>query len=210
MIAWALKSVINIPHTQLIFIALAGHEERFGIKKTLQEILGFNPTILLLDQVTDGQLCTVLTAQEFLDSDEDVLITSADTYVVSDMENDIAQRSQDCCGIISVADLPGDRWSFARTDKNGQVTEVAEKVRLSNHASTGLYYFSNGRQLVEVAKEMINNEEMTRGEYYVIPVYQKYIERGWQVSISVAQELWDMGTPEALARFEEHITLERQ
>jgi dTDP-glucose pyrophosphorylase len=209
MISWALNSVKHIPHTQIVFIALTEHEECFGIKKVLEHILGHSPTIVLIDQVTDGQLCTVLAAHDFLDSDEDVLITSSDTFVLSDLENDIAHRSRDCCGIISVADMLGDRWSFARVDEKGQVLEVAEKVRISKHVSTGLYYFSNSQQLVEIAEEMIQNKEMIHGEYYVIPVYQKYIERGWQVTISVAQEMWDMGTPEALKKFEEHIMLEK-
>lgn len=209
MIAWALDSIRHIPHTKMVFIALAEHEERFGIKNILKDILGFSPTVVFLDDVTDGQLCTVLAARDFLDSEEDVLIASADTYVLSDLQNDIANRSHQCCGIISVADLPGDRWSFARTDESGTVIEVAEKVRISDYASTGLYYFSNSKQLVEVADEMIHNKEMTRGEYYVIPVYQKYIEHGWKVTISIAQEMWDMGTPEALKKFKEFITLEK-
>ncbi len=209
MIAWALNSVRHIPHTQIIFIVLAEHEERYRIKQMLERILGFSPKIVLIDQVTDGQLCTVLAANDLLDSDEDVLIGSSDTYIVSDLRKDIAQCSSECCGIISVADLPGDRWSFARTDESGRVIEVAEKIRISNHASTGLYYFSNGRQLVEVAEEIIRNREKTRGEYYVIPVYQKFVEHGWQVNVSLAQEMWDMGTPEALVKFVKHINSEK-
>ena len=125
---------------------------------------------------------------------------------MSDLARDIAQRAADCSGIISVANMPGDHWSFARTDATGRVVEVAEKARISDYASTGLYYFAYGRQFVEVAEEMIRNREKMRGEYYVIPVYQNYIERGWRVEISMAKEMWDMGTPEALATFEQHLT----
>ena len=74
---------------------------------------------------------------------------------------------------------PGDRWSFARTDASGRVVEVAEKRRISELASTGLYYFSHADELVATAREMFANGETTRGEYYVMPVYQKYIARGW-------------------------------
>ena len=45
----------------------------------------------------------------------------------------------------------------------------------------------------------------TCGEYYLIPVYQKYVDRGLRVELSVAQAMWDMGTPEALAAFERHL-----
>ena len=125
--------------------------------------------------------------------------------MVSDLASTIANRPANCAGIISVANVPGDRWSFARTDDQGRVVEVAEKVRISDHASTGLYYFSSGCQFVEVGDAMIRAGEKTRGEYYVIPIYQKYIERGWLVTIAPAVEMWDMGTPEALNIFKNHL-----
>jgi hypothetical protein len=52
---------------------------------------------------------------------------------------------------------------------------------------------------------MIRNGEKTRGEYYVIPVYQKLIDQGQRVDISVASAMWDMGNPEALALYEVHL-----
>jgi UDP-N-acetylglucosamine diphosphorylase / glucose-1-phosphate thymidylyltransferase / UDP-N-acetylgalactosamine diphosphorylase / glucosamine-1-phosphate N-acetyltransferase / galactosamine-1-phosphate N-acetyltransferase len=205
MIAWALESIANIQASQIIFIVLREHEERYKVTSMLRDLVDTSLEVVLLDSVTEGQLCSVLAAREFIATDEDILICSSDTNIVSDLWKDINNRSADCHGIISVADLPGNRWSFARTDKDGQVVEVAEKVRISNHASTGLYYFSHGRELVVVADEMISQNAKTRGEYYVIPVYQKFIERGWLVRTSVAEGMWDMGTPEALSKFEEHI-----
>lgn len=205
MLAWALDSLAGIEYTQIIFIALAEHETKYGLSELLGRLVGQQAELILLDEVTEGQLCTVLAARQAINGDEDVLVGSADTYVVSNLGRAIAHRRPDCHGIISVANMPGNRWSFARTDESEQVVEVAEKIRISNHASTGLYYFANGRELVEVADEMIRNQEKTRGEYYVIPVYQKYIARGWRVDISVASEMWDMGTPEALARFEKYL-----
>jgi len=155
--------------------------------------------------VTEGQLCTVLAARDWITKDEDLLIASADTYVISPLANNIAQRAADCRGIISVARLPGERWSFARVDEQGHVVEVAEKIRISDYASTGLYYFSNGCEFVKFADEIIAKQEKTRGEYYVIPVYQKYIDKGCNIGISIAQEMWDMGMPEAAAQFEKSL-----
>ena len=202
MIAWALDSLKDIPRRQLVFVTLAEHERDFGIAKQLRELGGPDAAIVLLPGVTAGQLCTVLEARQFFRDEEDLLIASADTMVVSDLGRTIAARRPDCRGIISVANLPGERWSFARTDATGQVVEVAEKVRISDHASTGLYYFARTADFLETADEMISRQEKTRGEYYVIPVYQKYIERGWRVDIDRARQMWDLGTPEAKAAFE--------
>jgi dTDP-glucose pyrophosphorylase len=198
MLYWALKSIDGIEYSQLVFIALKEHEVNFGLKTLLHELYGNNVTLILIDEVTEGQLCTVLAAEEHLNSSEDILITSSDTFVKSKIGEHISRKADDCAGLISVADLPGNRWSFAKVDDTGRVVEVAEKRRISNYASTGLYYFANGYDFLTEAKRIIENKEKTQGEYYVIPVYQKFIERGLKVEISLADEVYDMGTPASL------------
>ena len=201
----ALRSLDGIPYSRIVFVALAEHDVHFGVRDLIRRHVGDHAAVVLLDDVTEGQLCSVLAAREYFNSDEDVLIASSDTYIRSGLARDIARCGPACHGLISVANLPGDRWSFARTDESGAVVEVAEKVRISDHASTGLYYFSDSRRFVATANAMIANQEKTRGEYYVIPVYQKYIDQGLRVELSLADEMWDMGTPEALAAFERHL-----
>lgn len=201
MVFRALRSLDGLQFSRVIFIMLEEHERRFRFSELARARFGSYVEIVLLPGVTEGQLCTVLAAKEYINNEEDVLMSSSDTYVVSQVGQDIANKKAECRGIISVANLAGDRWSFARTDETGKVIEVAEKVRISDYASTGLYYFTHGHDLVEVGEEMIRNGEKTRGEYYVIPAYQKFIGRGWRVDISLASEMWDMGTPEAMAEF---------
>jgi dTDP-glucose pyrophosphorylase len=205
MLHWAMQSLADIPRSQTMVVALEDHQAKHDVSRLIHECAGADVEIMLLPKVTQGQLCTVLAARGWLDSDEDLLIASADTYVNSHLALEVSAKSSETRGIISVADMPGERWSFARTDNMGRVLEVAEKVRISDHASTGLYYFASGRELLTVADEMIAKQEMTNGEYYVIPVYQKYIQRGWRVQIAIASEMHDMGTPEALAAFEVYL-----
>ena len=208
MLAWALKSLAGVPYSRIVFVVLQEHEDEFGIGGVVQSLAGPYAQIVLLDDVTEGQLCTVMAARHHIDSDEDLLIASCDTYVISNLARDIACRSTECRGIISTVQAPGDQWSFALTDGHGRVVDVAEKVRISDNASTGIYYFNNGREFVRIADEMIRNGEKSRGEYYVIPAYQKYIQRGWRVDISAATAMWDLGTPEAVTSFEEHLASE--
>lgn len=201
MVGWALESIRDIPHDGLVFVALAEYESDFGLTRVLTELLGHEPSVVLLPGVTEGQLCTVLAARANLCPDEDLLIISSDTLVVSRLGHDIRNRPADCQGLISVKDMPGDRWSFARTDGGTRVVEVTEKIRISPHASTGMYYFSRAAEFLECADEMIAGNERTLGEFYVMPLYCKYLERGWRVDISIATEMWDMGNAEALEAF---------
>jgi choline kinase len=202
IIAWALESLKGVSYRRLVFVALEEHERRYGVSRELREIAGRDAEVILLPEVTAGQLCTVLAARDIIDIDEDVLIASSDTLVISDLGDDLLRREPDCHGTISVADMPGDRWSFARTGADGRVLEVAEKVRISDHASTGLYHFSSGRELVQAGEAMIRERGTTGGEYYVIPAYRTFLEKGWNVSISRSREMWDLGTARAAAAFE--------
>lgn len=203
MVLWALDSLKGLSVSKYIIVALKEHEEHFSIQKLISMHISGNVEFVWLDQVTEGQLCTVLAANNLLDPDEDVLIASSDTLVQGNLGGDIIDNRWD--GIISVANLPGEHWSFARTDVTGKVVEVAEKKKISDYASTGLYYFRKASVLIEHGKRMIINQEKTRGEYYVIPVYQKMIEAGYSIGISYASAMWDMGTPEAKANFEKYL-----
>jgi dTDP-glucose pyrophosphorylase len=201
MVIWALESINNLPVSEIGFVILKEHEQRYNVSGLLQKQLTVPVRFFIIDDVTEGQLCTVLSAGIWLDTDEDVLVAASDTIVKGNLIKDVLHSSWD--GIISVTDLPGNQWSFARINDEHEVVEVAEKVRISDHASTGLYYFRKGKDLVSLGASMIRNEEKTRGEYYVIPVYSKMIASGMKVGISRANEMWDLGTPEAKARFEQ-------
>jgi dTDP-glucose pyrophosphorylase len=203
MVTRALKSLQGMTISRFVFVVLREHEERYGIRKLISQTTPENVEFVLLEDITEGQLCTVLAAREFLNKEEDVLIASSDTFVENALGHTIKTSQFD--GIISVANLPGDHWSFAKTNERGEVIEVAEKKRISDHASTGLYYFRKAGDLIDFGDQMIEREEKTRGEYYVIPVYQKMIEAGYSIGISQALAMWDMGTPEAKAGFEKYL-----
>ena len=206
MFLWALKSLEDIEYEKLIFIALKQHEQQYQISKSLNKYVEKSFELVLIDEVTEGQLCTVLKAKEFFKMDDDLLIIASDSFIKSKIGNDIVNKDPYTKGIISVINLPGDKWSFAKVDKEGNVTEVAEKCRISDHASTGLYYFSNPGDFLSASDRIIQYKEKTKGEYYVIPVYQKLIEKKEKIKISIASEMWDMGTPEAKEIFENYLS----
>jgi dTDP-glucose pyrophosphorylase len=201
----ALQSIAGVAYTQLVFVTLREHNTKYNIQETLNSYGYSAAQLVSIDEVTEGQLCTVMAARRFFENGEEVLIIASDSYIASGIQQDLAAKPNDCTGIISVINLSGEQWSFARTDGNGNVVEVAEKNRISDHASTGIYYFADGRELCAIADAIIADDERTRGEFYVIPVYQKLINQGKKVTISFATEMWDMGTPESKKLFEDFL-----
>ena len=47
--------------------------------------------------------------------------------------------------------------------------------------------------------------QATKGEYYIMPLYNKLIVEGAQIGLSHAKAMWDMGTPEAKLKFETYL-----
>ena len=206
MVWWSLHSLKDINYSKIVVIALEEHESNYKLTNIFKNMGYSNIHYVFLDKVTEGQLCTVLAARHHIDTDEDILVISSDTYILSNLGKEIRDKSGKCHGIISVANMPGEQWSFASIDDNDKVIEVAEKKRISNNASTGLYYFNNGKEFIKTSDEIISCGEKTKGEYFIIPVYQKYIDKGREVHISKAQVMWDMGNPTALSGFVEFLT----
>jgi dTDP-glucose pyrophosphorylase len=203
MLYHAFQSMKDVCYEKVVFIALREHELTYGVSKLIKEQIVADFELVLLDDVTEGQLCTVLTASHFFQPNQPVLIAAADSYIVSNIADEVKTSSAD--GIISVINLPGEQWSFAKTNEQGKVVEVAEKIRISDYASTGIYYFKDAKRFEQHAQQLIQHKETTKGEYYIMPLYNKLIAEGAHIELSHAKSMWDMGTPEVKQKFETYL-----
>ena len=67
MFVHALSSLGNLKFDRIIIVALREHEEQYSISNLIKKFLNPNKTkLLLIDEVTDGQLCTVLAAKKYI------------------------------------------------------------------------------------------------------------------------------------------------
>jgi len=203
MYAWATEGLPLSLARRLIFICLAEHlverELEYDIKSRYAQ---YDPAIIALDHVTEGQASTVLTARDFVDSDEPLLIFNADTYCPTNLGQALEVMGPTVDGVLDVFRAEGDKWSFARVDAQNKVLETAEKRRISPWATTGLYYFRRGRDFVKHAGEMIAANERSNNEFYVAPVYNRLIAAGADIRANPVERVWVLGTPEDLENFE--------
>jgi len=70
------------------------------------------------------------------------------------------------------------KWSFARVNDRGSVTEGAEKNPISTNATVGYYYWKKGSDFVKYAEQMINKNVRVNNEFYVCPVFNEAIADG--------------------------------
>ena len=64
MVEWALKNIQGISYTQLIFIILKEHEENFALGSKLLNLNIPKSNVLIINQITEGQLQTIMAAKE--------------------------------------------------------------------------------------------------------------------------------------------------
>lgn len=95
------------------------------------------------------------------------------------------------------------KWSFAKLNSKKLVEEVQEKKAISEYATVGLYYFSQGRSFVNAAIDMIVANDRVNGEFYTCPVYNYCIAAGQQIGIYNInpESMHGLGTPEDLNSF---------
>lgn len=204
LLAWSTRWLASLPDAHVTVIALEEHERDFGLLDTVAKHMP-GADCLLIPEVTQGQLCTVLAAADRLDPSAPLLIAPCDTMIEGPLpipSSLTGSGDNDVRGIVSVASMPGDRWSFAECDECWNVSRVTEKVRISEWASTGLYYFADTGRFLADAKAMVAGDERVKGEFYVMPLYGRMLARGERVKAVPVRAMHDLGTTEALAAFE--------
>ena len=189
-----------------IFLVLKAHYEKYQLQQTLGRIVA-DPVIIVVDQVTQGTTCTVLLAKEYINNDDPVFIANADQFIEAwnfdDFNNKMISESLDG-GIPVFTANDAAKWSFARLDENGFVTEVAEKKAISNIATCGLFWFNKGSEFVKYAEQMIDKNIRHNNEFYLCPVYNELIADNKRIKTFPVRAMWGTGTPADLNDFIEN------
>ena len=96
------------------------------------------------------------------------------------------------------------KWSFAKVNENGLVTEVAEKNPISDNATVGYYFWKYGSDFVKYAEQMIEKNIRVNNEFYVCPVFNQAIDDGKEIRTFNTEKMWGLGTPEDLKYYLEN------
>ena len=195
---------------RFIFIAQKEHCEKYDVYNILKNATDNQFELIQIDGITEGAVCTVLTAAQHIDNDDDLLIANPDQYIVGGIDDFIenARKSNDSDkkekdGLIMTFESSHPKWSFARTDETGKVLETAEKRPISPHATVGLYYFRKGSDFVKGAQSMIMKDIRSNNEFYVCPVYNELIldDKNLYIHEIDLKTMHGLGTPEDLNLF---------
>jgi dTDP-glucose pyrophosphorylase len=188
---------------EFIFLVRKEHIRKYeGLSDTLHRITGGQAKIVEVEGLTEGAAFTALLAKEHINTDEDLLIANSDQVIEYRPENFLTMKNMTTAdGIVFTFNAVHPKWSFAKVDDAGFVTQVAEKVPISNIATCGIYWYRKGKDFVEAAESMIAKNIRVNNEFYIAPVYNEMIGVGKTVIPFFVQQMHGIGTPEDLQTF---------
>lgn len=178
-------------------------QESLELNQDLERLftpLGIKVELINLVTFTDGAATTVESALTNLDPDLPVVIVNSDQYVVGNLVSFYdALVSGAFSGVILGMNDTDPKWSYIRLNDEGFVSEVVEKVVISNLATVGIYGFASARLCKNAISKMKELEFRVNGEFYMAPAYNflpaeakpiHHINLGW-----VGDVMFGLGIP---------------
>jgi NDP-sugar pyrophosphorylase family protein len=193
------------PDAKFVLLARKEHiESNANLVKQIQT--QFNAAFVSIDKLTEGTACTVLFARSLLSPQEPVVVANSDQIIddcFSQFIHDARLRNLDGSILTFIDRELNPKWSFAKIDAEGLVTEVQEKKAISEFATVGIYYFKRADELVDSIIQMIIENDRVNNEFYTCPVYNYLIRQGKKVGIfNIDQsQMHGIGTPEDLSAY---------
>lgn len=189
-----------------IYIVQKSHRQKYNLD-TLLNLITPDCKIVEVDGLTEGAACTVLLAKDLINNDNQLITMNSDQFIEWDSTEFMYQMNEKGYdGSIMCFEATHPKWSFAKTNELGMITEVAEKNPISNQATAGIYYWKRGSDFVKYAEQMIEKNIRVSNEFYVCPVYNEAIadnKKIYNYQI-LSKNMWGIGTPEDLKYYLEN------
>ena len=181
------------------FVVQKEHREKYNLDTFLNLISPGDCKVIEVDGMTDGAACTALLAKEFIDNDNPLFFANSDQFVEwNTVEFMYNMQETNADGGIVTFKATHPKWSFAKVNDDGLVTEVAEKNPISNNATIGYYYWKHGSDFVKYAEQMIEKDIRVNNEFYVCRVFNEAIQDNKKIRPFEVNGMWGLVTPEYL------------
>ena len=165
----------------------------------------YNFAVLTVDELTQGACCTALASHSIINNNIPVAFVDSDNIFDKNIFSDFISfsKSMNIDGSLLTVQSNNPSYSYAKTI-DGLVTETREKEVFSNHAITGVYFFSKGIDFCTSAIDLLIYGKKTKNEFYMSNVYNRAIQYyGLKIKVfDIPEEKWHcVGTPELLTQY---------
>ncbi len=202
---WSMLSLQQFvgPGARLVFVCLADNASGPYVRARCAALGLTDVHIVELPELTDGQATSAWLTRALWRADEPLLIYNIDTFVHPRALAPAAIPAT-ADGWIACFRASGAHWSFVKLGSDGWAVDVAEKERISDHASVGLYWFARAGDYSSAYERFFADPaQLVGGERYVAPLYRQLLQDGKRIAISdvPVADVHVLGTPAELAAF---------
>ncbi len=161
---------------KFIFIVNQSDCEKYHLDNTLKLLTDYNCEIIKVSGETKGAACSVLLAVEYINNDNELVISNGDQLIDRDLNEVLEhfEKRKVDAGVICFESVHP-KWSYVQLDEDGKIMEMAEKRPISKNAIAGFYYFRQGCDFVNSAMKSIEKGASVNGIYYIAPTFNELI-----------------------------------
>ncbi len=161
---------------------------------------------------TRGQAETAYIATDYIKknnsefySTKPIIFFNGDTILKSrNLEELINIIDEGAHGVIDCFNSSKKNYSYVTVDKDNFITDIKEKIVISNNATSGLYVFSSSKIYSEQYKQMIQNQN---NEIYISDIYKNMINNNIKIKANIEDDMTKtiiLGTPD---EYKNHLNI---
>jgi len=182
---------IKLDDFEIVFI-IRKAQLKTGLADFINSNIQKEVKIITIDRQTRGSVETVLESESIVPPDSKLSIFTMDVAFSNIYRADTFQET--ASGGVLTFKSNSSNYSYAKV-KSDVVTETAEKVPISENALVGIYYFARASDFYKYAREMLSNEDVSAGEFYIAPLYNYFIRDGHRIESKRVEIFYVFGTP---------------
>lgn len=151
-------------------------------QKNAGQLSSRNIKAIFLSCPTQGALCTALLGLDDFDLDAPLVVGPGDSFIsqgVTSLVEEFLDGQATAATLLFSSD--DERYSYARIMPNGDISEMAEKRRISTWASTGIFIFRKARDFLDAGSWVLQQNMRTGDEFYMSSSLNYLVMRGERV-----------------------------
>ena len=161
---------------------------------------------ITVDHLTEGQACTCMLAEPYLDPEQPLLIAGCDNGMDIDRDAfDALTKECDCIvftyrhneAVLANPNAYG--WMIADADGNITGTSIKKAISdspMEDPAVVATFWFRRAAVFIEATKKMIAENDRINGEFYVDQTVKHVLDLGYRAKIFDIDRYVGWGTPE--------------
>jgi hypothetical protein len=192
-------SGIGVMLDDVVVTVMKDHEETYGVKKQLTSAFGCAVNIVVLDRQTASQPETVARTIDAIGLREQFMVKDCDGYFLLPS---MPSGNFVCVDSLSNhSQVNPQNKSYCDTDAQGSITNMKEKIVISDKFSVGGYGFSDPLQFMEHYMKLHSTGQLIRTEMHISDIIGSMVLDGIPFYTNTVSGYSDWGTMEDWQRF---------